>query len=339
MNDTRDFLSSLGPLGLTLRLKRLADRFTEDARRLYGALDLELEPNWHAVLLLLAEHEPLTVTQVASHLGLSHPSIVSTSQKLEKAGYVVANTAPHDRRRRMLQLSEEGRARLAEFRPLWDVFRDELADMIEAGGVDLMAAVQGLEAQVASRGLDQRVRNRLALQAVSEKRPKARPAVPLQIRPIDAEDRKGVIHIARELVRSADTYAFDPHTSDEELWRFWTPKAPGQGYVATLEGEVVAVCVIRPNHQGPGSHVANAGYAVRADMRGLGIGRRLGEASLGLAAELGFSAMQFNIVLSSNVAAVKLWRSLGFRIIGTIPDGFRLPSGEMVSHHIMYRAL
>ncbi|CAM2070380.1 Bifunctional helix-turn-helix transcriptional regulator/GNAT family N-acetyltransferase [Sulfidibacter corallicola] len=339
MDDHHDFLSSLGPLGLTLRLKRLADRFTEDARRLYGALNLVLEPNWHAVLLLLAEHEPLTVTQVASHLGLSHPSIVSTSQKLEKAGYVVANTATHDRRRRMLQLSEEGRARLAEFRDLWDAFRDELADMIEVGGGDLMAAVQGLETQLARKGLDQRVRNRLARQAVSEVREKDRPDVPLQIRHIDVEDRKAVVRIARELVRSADTYAFDPNISDEELWQFWNPKPPGQGFVATLEGEAVATCLIRPNHAGPGSHVANAGYAVRADMRSLGIGRRLGEASLGLAAELGFSAMQFNKVLSSNVAAVKLWRSLGFRIIGTIPDGFRLPSGEMVSYHIMYRTL
>ena len=97
--------------------------------------------------------------------------------------------------------------------------------------------------------------------------------------------------------------------------------------------------VIRPNQPGPGSHVANASFAVRAGVRGLGLGRRMGEASLVLAAELGYSAMQFNIVVSTNVRALRLWRSLGFRVVGTVPDGFRLPDGTTVPHHVMYRAL
>ena len=97
--------------------------------------------------------------------------------------------------------------------------------------------------------------------------------------------------------------------------------------------------VIRPNQPGPGSHVANASFAVRADRRGLGLGRRMGEAALELATELGYSAMQFNIVVSTNVHAVRLWRSLDFDIIGTVPDGFRLPDGTKVAHYVMHRPL
>ena len=144
------------------------------------------------------------------------------------------------------------------------------------------------------------------------------------IRPVDASDRSRVVAIARQLVDAADTYAFDPDAGDESLWRYFAPPHPGRGFVAEVDGTVVGVFVIRPNQPGPGSHVANASYAVDASARGTGVGRRMGETSLGLAVELGYRAMQFNIVLASNEPAIRLWRSLGFEIVGTVPDGFRL---------------
>ena len=161
----------------------------------------------------------------------------------------------------------------------------------------------------------------------------------VEIREIQPEDREAVVHISRELVRSADTYAFDPQIDDGGLWRYWAPESPGRGYVAVHEDKVVGVFVLRPNHPGPASHIANASYAVQADVRGLGLGRRMGEASLRLATELGYRAMQFNIVLETNRSAVRLWESLGFRVIGTIPEGFRMPDGQLVGFHIMHRSL
>ena len=90
--------------------------------------------------------------------------------------------------------------------------------------------------------------------------------------------------------------------------------------------------------QSRGGRGAEPGLDAR-DRRGLGLGRAMGEASLERARALGYAAMQFNIVVSTNHAAVRLWRSLGFRVLGTVPGGFRLPSGERVDHHIMFREL
>lgn len=334
-----DFISSLGPLGLTLRLKRLSDRLAEDGRLLYEDLNVGLEPNWYALIALLHESEALSVTQAASRLRLSHPSVVATSRKLEHAGLLVTEADPHDGRRRMLRLSDEAKRKLPSYRKLWDAFAVELADLIEGSGTDLLAALDAIEAQLDERGLDQRVGQRLeAPGRTAAKRSQRDVPVP-EIRPLDPRDRDAVLHISRELVRSADTYAFDPEIEEEELWRYWSPSPPGRGYVAELGGEVVGVFVIHPNHPGPGGHVANASYAVRADVRGVGLGRRMGEASLELATRLGFRAMQFNIVVGTNQHAVRLWRSLGFRIVGTIPEGFRLPDGRLVPHHIMHRSL
>lgn len=159
------------------------------------------------------------------------------------------------------------------------------------------------------------------------------------MRPVVEGDRPRVVAVARQLVRDGRTYAFDPAVTDDELWHYWAPGAPAHGWVATVDGRVVGMFVIRPNHPGPGSHVANASYAVDAAFQGRGIGRQLGRASLWLAAELGHQAMQFNIVVSTNAAALALWRSLGFRVVGTIPEGFTLPDGARVDHHILYRTL
>jgi DNA-binding MarR family transcriptional regulator/ribosomal protein S18 acetylase RimI-like enzyme len=334
-----DHLASLGSIGFTYRLRRLADRIADAGRRLYLALGVPLEPNWHALLLYLDTHGPDSVTGAAEALRVSHPTVIEMARRMEAAGLVVTRPDAGDGRRRVLALSPEGRRRMPEFKQLWEVIGGELDEIIEATtGSDALAGLGTIEAQLDGHELDARVLRHLSDHA-DRTRSHARATPACLIRPVAARDRAAVLHIGRELVRSADTYAFDPGIGDEELWRYWAPVAPGRGYVAELDGSIAGIFVIRPNIPGPGAHVANASYAVRADVRGLGLGRRMGETSLQLAAQLGFAAMQFNAVVSTNGRAVHLWRSLGFRIVGTVPDGFRLPDGRTVSHHVMYRAL
>jgi DNA-binding MarR family transcriptional regulator/ribosomal protein S18 acetylase RimI-like enzyme len=334
-----DYLASLGALGFTYRIRRLADRMQESGRRLYGVLDLPLEPNWHALILFLDQHGTVSVTEAATALKVSHPAIIDMTRRMESAGLVVAATDPADGRRRVLRLSPAGESRLPEFRALWGTISDEIDELIDAtAGSDALAAVSTIEAQLDSEELDKRIGRRLDAAAASGPRREGRRSQ-VSIHGAAESDRDAVLHIARELVRSGDTYAYDPTIDDEALWRYWRPRGVGDGYVAELDGAVVGMFVIRPNIPGPGAHVANASYAVRADVRGIGLGRQMGEASLGLAVGLGYRALQFNTVVGSNVNAIRLWRSLGFRIVGTIPDGFRLPDGTYAPHHIMYRTL
>lgn len=333
-----DHLADIGTLGFTYRTRRLADRIADAGRRFYDTLDVPLEPNWHALLLYLDANGPVAVTEAASALRVSHPAIIEMSRRMEAKGLVTTAPDPADGRRRVLALSDEGRAQMPRFRQLWGVIGDELDEIIEttAGG-DALSCLAGIEALFDEEELDARVLHRLE-RGEGPARPPRQPA-PVSMRPATTADRAAVLHIARELVRTADTYAYDPDIEDEELWAYWCPPARGSGYVAELDGTVVGMFVIRPNHPGPGAHVANASYAVRADVRGIGLGRQMGEASLGLAAELGYGAMQFNTVVSTNANAVHLWRSLGFRIVGSVPDGFRLPDGHTVPYYVMYRTL
>lgn len=333
------YIESLGHLGFTLRLKRLADRCQEDGRRLYESLEMPLEPNWYAMLLLLRRSESQSVTQVAARLGMKHPSVIDAAKKMERAGLLSTEPDPADGRRRLLRLSDYARERMPEFEKVWEAFRDELSDLLKCTGDGLLDGLRSVEENLVEKGLDRRVLQRLASSDTRKPCRRDRLTGKLDIRPLERVHRAAVVQIGRELVRFGNTYAYDPDISDDELWRYWSPRDHGKGYAAVHEREVVAIFVIRPSHPGPGSHVANGSYAVRADMRGLGLGRRIGLVSLQIAAETGFEAMQFNTVVSTNRNAMKLWQSLGFRVVGTIPEGFRLPDGRLVAHHIMYRSL
>jgi len=160
----------------------------------------------------------------------------------------------------------------------------------------------------------------------------------MKIRKADEADRDAIWKIFHGVVAAGDTYAIDPDMSREEALAYWSG-ADTQTYVAESTGRVVATYILRPNQSGGGSHVANAGFMVAPDARGQGIGRAMGEHCLSEARRLGFRAMQFNFVVSTNESALRLWEDLGFKIVGTLPGAFRHPEKGYVDVYVMFRSL
>jgi ribosomal protein S18 acetylase RimI-like enzyme len=161
----------------------------------------------------------------------------------------------------------------------------------------------------------------------------------MKIRPATEADRAAIWNIFHEVIAAGDTYALDPNMSREDGLAYWF--APGtHTYVA--EQPVVGVAgsyILKPNQSGGGSHVANAGFMVSASARGHGVGRAMAEHCLGEARRLGFRAMQFNYVISTNTAAIRLWQNLGFEIVGILPDAFHHPDKGYVDVYVMYCSL
>jgi GNAT superfamily N-acetyltransferase len=126
--------------------------------------------------------------------------------------------------------------------------------------------------------------------------------------------------------------------SREDALAYWF--RPGtHTYVTEHDRHVVGTYILKPNQSGAGSHVANAAFMVAPDARGQGVGRAMGEHCLSEARRLGFRAMQFNFVVSSNESAIHLWQELGFKIVGTLPGAFRHPQKGYVDVYVMYRSL
>jgi GNAT superfamily N-acetyltransferase len=159
-----------------------------------------------------------------------------------------------------------------------------------------------------------------------------------EIRKALESDKPAVWQIIKSVIAGGDTYVFAPDTPEDEMLEYWF--APDKhNYVAVVNGEIVATFWLKANQPGLGSHVGNAAYMVSPKAHGQGIGKKMALWSLDEARRLGFTAMQFNFVVKSNVFAVKLWQSIGFEIIGEIPDAFDHSENGLTNVYIMYRSL
>ena len=160
----------------------------------------------------------------------------------------------------------------------------------------------------------------------------------VEIRLATETDRDAIWEIFHDVIAPGDTYAFDPQMSRQDAVAYWF-RSDTHTYVAEQDRHVVGTYILRPNQSGGGSHVANAAFMVALKARGQRIGRAMGEHCLTEARRLGFMAMQFNFVVSTNEGAIRLWKQLGFEIVGTLPDAFRDPEKGYVDVYIMFRSL
>lgn len=166
-----------------------------------------------------------------------------------------------------------------------------------------------------------------------------------EIRPATSGDWPGIWSILEPVIREGETFTWDRGTTEGEARAKWIKDAPGQTFVAVARaggkdaGRILGTGEFHANQAGGGRHVANAGYMVGANNSGRGIARALCAYSLEQAKAAGFRSMQYNAVVESNVRAVWLWQSMGFKILATVPEAFDHPEIGYVGLHVMYRKL
>ena len=162
----------------------------------------------------------------------------------------------------------------------------------------------------------------------------------MTIRPATDDDWPLIYPFYAAIMAEGQTYAFPPDQTLDEARPWWMETPPGQTVVAT-EGRstVLGSAKMGPNRPGRGSHVATASFLVDPAHQGKGVGRALGTYVLDWARSEGFRSIQSNAVVESNTAAVRLWQSLGFQIIGTVPEAFDHPRDGLVGLHIMFKRL
>ena len=156
------------------------------------------------------------------------------------------------------------------------------------------------------------------------------------IRPIVIADWPAVYAIFYDVVAQGETYAYPDDLTSDEARLLWVEGPPGESVVALIDGVVVGTAKYGPNRAGRGAHVSTASFMVASDARGRGVGRALCEYAIARTKELGFAAMQFNVVVSTNEHAIELYRHLGFSVVGTVPRAFDSASRGLVGLTIMY---
>ena len=159
-----------------------------------------------------------------------------------------------------------------------------------------------------------------------------------QIRPAADADRPAILAIVAPVLAAGETYAIATDLGDDAVLAYWF--APShEVFVAEADGQILGTYYLMANQAGNGSHVANCGYMTAPSAQGKGVARAMCQHSLAHAKARGFRAMQFNHVVSTNTRAVALWQSLGFAIVGTLPQAFKHPKLGYVDSLVMFRTL
>jgi len=306
------------------------------------------------LLIELTMYPSPTMGEIAERLLLDKSTISRLISKAVKKGYVECVTDEKDKRKRFLQITEKGKQTLNAFEPIaFNQTKEALLtlthDEIETVHKGIALYAKGLKC---SRTQNKKInadhlmsQKDFNLTAENSKQIENLPEIFNRLSQkgyildlFNQKDEETLYEIFQDVVDSGSQFPYESSSIEEFHRQFFT--AQGQVYVChSLDGKVIGGFYLRANFSGRSSHIANAAYMIRNTYRGKGLGSLLIKASLHFAKDLGFQAMQFNMVLSQNTLAVKLYERLGFSVVGIIPQAVRNPSGNYQDGYVMHRKL
>ena len=158
------------------------------------------------------------------------------------------------------------------------------------------------------------------------------------IRRANDTDRVAIWQMLEPVVRAGETYALPRDMAGADAIAYWL-NPDHQTFVALLDGTAAGTYYLRANQQGGGAHVANCGYITDGRFARRGLAEAMCRDSMERAKQQGFTAMQFNCVVSSNIHAIDLCSRLGFATVGRLPRAFAHPRAGLIDALVMFREL
>ena len=154
-----DFVKELHYLGFTMRLKRISDAMMQEGRRLYGVLDVDIEPNWYVIFKLLKARGPLSVTEIAGSILIAHPSVITITNKMMDAGYLISERDKEDSRKRTIDLSARALKMLPAYERIWEAGERGIEDALD--GLNALGFIAALEERFVNKGFKERTLEQL----------------------------------------------------------------------------------------------------------------------------------------------------------------------------------
>jgi|APSaa5957512535_1039671.scaffolds.fasta_scaffold107845_1 DNA-binding MarR family transcriptional regulator/GNAT superfamily N-acetyltransferase len=293
-----DLLQSVGSLGLGSRLKRLSDQLMQDGILVYRDSGVDFEPRWFPVFLYLKETGPSAVMDIARGIGVTHPTISQVSKEMINAGLVAAYKDTKDKRKRVLALTMDGKAKAKGLESVWLEIGESLQEVIDEAAVDFLENIQSIEHALERKSFHKRFQERhrkpvhsiellTFTEALTGDFQRLNEEWISEFFEMEEEDRKTLDDPAKAIIDPGGEILFARDKISHEVL----------GTCALLRRDD-AVCEL-------------AKMAVSGAARGKGIGRLVGEEAVRIAREMGFMKLylESNSVLSP---ALGLYRELGF---------------------------
>ena len=159
------------------------------------------------------------------------------------------------------------------------------------------------------------------------------------VREYQEKDIAAMVEIWNEVVEQGVAFPQEEFLTHESGAEFFAAQTYNGVAVQKDSGEIVGLYILHPNNIGRCGHICNASYAVKTQHRGRRIGEKLVLDCIEQGRNHGFTVLQFNAVVASNVHARHLYERLGFIQLGVIPKGFRMKDGHFEDICPYYREL
>jgi DNA-binding MarR family transcriptional regulator len=147
-----------GILAIATRLQRLSEQLRKDGLLIYKAHGIDFEPKWFPVMYTLHLKSVLSVVEVATEIGYSHPSTIVLLKELEKLKLIRSLKDKTDERKRLVQLTDKGKQLIEQMKPVWQVMIDAATQLTHTQN-NLMKAMAEVEEQLEMQSFYQRAKS------------------------------------------------------------------------------------------------------------------------------------------------------------------------------------
>lgn len=151
-----NIIDEIGILAISTRLQRLSEQLRKDGALIYKSFDIDFEPKWFPVIYTLHIKEMLSVVEIATEIGYSHPSTISLLKELEKQKIISSKKDKLDERKRLIVLTVKGKELVAKMQPVWSIMKNTLNEITDNQN-NLLKAIEETELKLARQGFFQRV--------------------------------------------------------------------------------------------------------------------------------------------------------------------------------------
>ena len=158
------------------------------------------------------------------------------------------------------------------------------------------------------------------------------------IRAYQKKDDPAMTTIWNEVVQDGIAFPQEEFLTEETAADFFAQQTACGVAEDPATGSILGLYILHPNNIGRCGHICNTSYAVSSQSRGQHIGEKLVLNSIQQAKAHGFRILQLNAVAATNTHARHLYERIGFKKLGTIPGGFRMPDGtyeDIIPHYYL----
>lgn len=155
-----DFLNELKYLGITARIKRLNDALTYSIKDLYQSQNMDIEPSWHLILLLLKKDKQLSSVELSKRIQISQPAITKVIKKMITKGYVKQTISPADNRVKIVELTAKSHQNFPKWEKVWDAGQNTIAEMLADNDI-FFTALSAFEDQQRQKSFKERAQRLL----------------------------------------------------------------------------------------------------------------------------------------------------------------------------------